>query len=137
MTLAGRSLECLVRGNENQSPKPWMAGDICQSTSGHHSGPHFSPFSCSAPFGFSVKFHPEFSGIHLKEVWSQLKDLEPIKFCPEPPWKNPFLFPGSSEGPQFSLQSEVLNHKTHGWTAVEVPRSQLTSISWVPGATTS
>lgn len=104
-----------------------MAGDNCQSTFGHRLGPRFSPFSYYVPFGFSVKFHPEFSGIQLKEVWSRLKDLESRKFCPEPPWKDTSLF----------LQSQVLNHKTHKWTAVEFPRSQLASISWIPGATTT
>lgn len=32
-----------------------------------------------------------------------------------------------------SPESQVLNHKTHKWT-VEFPRSQLASISWIPGA---
>lgn len=63
VTCGGWSLECLVKGNESQSAKRWIARNICKCTFCHRSVPYFSRFSCHAPFWFSVKFHPAFPGI--------------------------------------------------------------------------
>lgn len=39
VTCGGRSLECLVGGNENQSARPWIADNICKCIFCHHSVP--------------------------------------------------------------------------------------------------